>query len=129
MSDQLESMLEELEPARASEPAPAFLRAVARRRHTRRLRFAASLAAVAVVVVGGRFTLTAFKPTPVPAGPGPIAVTVPPRGPTLAALTRQVLDRDPGDIPIPAASTPADPEPLRLGLRCDSPRFERWLSQ
>jgi len=131
MSDQLESMLGTLDTRRvASEPAPAFLRAVARRRYRRRLARAASALAVPFAAWG--FWLLAHGPTPAPPGK-----EIARRGPTepavvqvssLGALTRANVGRADSDLDLPEASGSGEPTPVRLGWRLDSARLEHWLS-
>jgi len=133
MSDRIESMLDRLGAGcGTSEPAPAFLRAVARRRHRRRLLQIGSAAAVLLAAAGAWLLVQgsnrAVKPdrriihAEQPA-PGLIQAS------SLASLTRANIDRDTSDLDLPEPSGSGEPSPVRLGLRLDSVRLEQWLSQ
>lgn len=120
MREPVETVLKGLALPRGAEPPPAFLRAVARRRHARRLRGAAVLCGALVVAIG------AWRLLPSPPRPGmPYASAV--QESSLAALTRTNRDRDLDTLDLPEAvgSGPA------AELRADMPleRVEAWLSR
>jgi len=126
----IESQLDELGASLrtdASQPAPAFLHAVAHRRHARRTKQLA-FAGVACLLIAAAFLAGRVSAPPTaPQAASPIARTPLPHSQTLAGLRNfdPSIDSAPFD---PAFASTDDDQPLRVIDRADSARARALLS-
>jgi hypothetical protein len=127
MAEYLDQLLESLGTTGESEPPAAFLRAVGRRRRSRRLAQAgAGLAMLALLVAGGVLVNSALtRPS------GSVQLAAAPSLPvdSMLALVRTNAHLEAEHLVLPDRVAPADSEPLRLGLHWNPSEVDRWVGQ